>query len=239
MINFCVFKWKPDELKLLPSQENIDYSEVGATHVNTMFHMVKRHLHIPHRFICITDDTKGLNRRIEAIPLWEDLKELGGCYRRLKLFSKEMKSLIGERIIQCDIDTVIVDDITPLIDIDADLILYQHDQHICNGAFWVNNAGTHSYLWEEFHPIKSPFLSKDEVGTDQGWMKYRLKEQIKSREILTVGAKDGLLDYRLNVKIENNGKLPKHARMISFAGGRDPSDTDIQEKSNWIKKNWK
>ncbi len=239
MINFCVFKWKPEGLNLIPSQEHLDYGKVASNHVNIMFNMVKRHLHIPHRFICITDDNKGLDSRIEAIPLWNDLAEMGGCYKRLKLFSKEMKTLIGDRIVQCDIDTVIVNDITPLIDIDASLIVYQHDQHVCNGSFWVNDAGSHSYLWEDFDPVKSPILAKHEIGTDQGWLKYKLREKIEVGDIPFVSSKDGLLDYRLNILQQNNGVLPSHAKLISFAGPRDPSDKELYSKSAWIEQHWK
>ena len=40
MINFCVFKWKPEGKNILPSQKNVDYLAVGAAHVNKMFNMV-------------------------------------------------------------------------------------------------------------------------------------------------------------------------------------------------------
>jgi hypothetical protein len=61
-VTFAVtcWKWKPAQ----PSGRSFD-----SSHVNVLRAMVARHLPIPHRFVCITDDTNGLDSRIEAVPM--------------------------------------------------------------------------------------------------------------------------------------------------------------------------
>ena len=238
MINFCVFKWKPDNLKLLPSQHVVDYVKVGADHTNRMFNMVKKHLHAKHRFICITDDSTGLDPKIKVIPIWKDASKYGGCYRRLKFFSKEMKSLIGDRIVQCDIDTIITGDITPLIDREEPLILYKHHQHLVNGGLWVMNAGVCDDVWTEFikDPLKAIELKKNEQGTDQGWLKYYLRDNLVNGSIKTIGRNEGIYDMRCDILNGGKEKLPKNCCMVVFPGGRDPSQfTHL----NWVRKYWK
>jgi hypothetical protein len=231
-----VFKWKPDDLKLLPSQNHVDYNIVGSTHTNKFFRSLNNFVSTPFRKIAITDDQTGLDKDIEIIPMWNDVSKFGGCYKRLKFFSKEMKYLIGDRIVQCDIDTIITGDITDLIDNQHDLILYRHHQHLCNGGFWVMNSGVRHDVWENFieNPEKSIKDSCGEIGTDQGWLKYYLKSDLISGKIKTVSREDGIYDMRSDI-LKNNNILPKDCRMVTFGGPRDPSDfLDI----NWVKKYW-
>lgn len=236
MIKFCVFKWKPEGLNLLPSQQVVDYAAIGAGHVNKMRNMVARHLHAAHEFICITDDPAGLDDGIKIIPIWDDYADLGGCYRRLKFFSSEMRSLIGDRIVQCDIDTVITGDITPLIDNDEPLLLYRHPQHLCNGSMWVMDAGARSDVWENFQGPESIEAAKAEYGTDQGWLKHYLRDDLLSGKVRTFGRDDGVCDMRLDIMRENRGSLPDDCRMVTFSGPRDPSEYTVLQ---WVKDNWK
>src|SRR5690554_2157344 len=88
-------------------------------HVRALKRMVAKHLHIPHRFVCVTDDPRELSG-IETIRLWSDpvvsvQTRYPNCYRRLKMFSNYAKTLLGEQILSVDLDCVILDDITPLI----------------------------------------------------------------------------------------------------------------------------
>lgn len=234
-VHFCCFKWKPDEKKLLPSQRNIDYGAIGADHVNRLFRAVGRNLHIPHRFVCITDDPAGLAPGIAVVPLWDDCAEMGGCYRRLKIFSKEIKDLIGNRIVMSDIDIVVTGDITPLVDRPEPLILYRHSQHLCNGGWLVFDAGARSDIWENFDPASSTRLTEQYTGTDQSWLKWYLGPEIRAGKIKTIGKADGFYDFR-NDFLRNGGNLPADCRVMSFAGPRDPSQfthLDFVQK-HWI-----
>jgi len=86
----------------------------GVECVNRLRSMLARHLHIEHRLFCITDDPSGLDYGITAIPIWP-ANGLGRC-RRLRIFDESMRGIFGDRMLQLDIDCVIVNDITPLVD---------------------------------------------------------------------------------------------------------------------------
>lgn len=85
------------------------YSEA---HVHRLAAAVHRHLHVPFRFYCIADRPLP---GIEVIPMWDPRPRPDVNFRRLQMFSEEVAGLLGPRILQLDIDQVILDDLTPLI----------------------------------------------------------------------------------------------------------------------------
>lgn len=64
----------------------------GPEYVNRLFNMVARNTTLPFKFVCFTDDAKGLLPEIDARPLPQmDLppdKERG--WRKLSLFRKDV-----------------------------------------------------------------------------------------------------------------------------------------------------
>ena len=238
IVNFCMFKWRPEGLNLLPSQINVDYNKISTGHVNKMYNMVKRNLGIDNRIFCITDEPEGLDLRIEIIPIWDDAKEHGGCYKRLKFFSREMKKLIGNRIVQCDFDTIITGDITHLIDRKEPLILYKHHQHLVNGGLWIMDAGIRDDVWTEFNKdqLKAIAAKEKHIGTDQGWLKYYLSHDLKAGKIKTIGRAEGIYDMRTDIINSRQGKLPEDCCMVVFPGARDPSNFTHLD---WVKEHWK
>ena len=44
-------------------------NKFSAGYVNKLYSMVERHLTLPHRFVCLTEDPTGLNEEIETKPL--------------------------------------------------------------------------------------------------------------------------------------------------------------------------
>jgi hypothetical protein len=82
----------------------------GPDYVNTLRSMVQRHLTVPHRFICVTDDTRGLCAGIECRPLpplrlapaWER-----SLWRELSCFAPELEDL-EDPVLFLDLDVVII-----------------------------------------------------------------------------------------------------------------------------------
>ena len=105
--NVVCFKWAPPQ--------GYRSTFTSAT-VNTLRAMVARHFHVEHRFLCVTDDATGLDPAIEVVPLWDDFAQVrnphGGhqpsCYRRLKVFARDIATILGDRFVCLDLDTVIV-----------------------------------------------------------------------------------------------------------------------------------
>jgi hypothetical protein len=88
-------------------------AKYGANDVNVLYFMVKRHLKMPHRFICLTDNIDGLEQGIECfdmppivVPKEKDISP----WRKLGMFSKTIGDLEGKSLF-LDLDLVILDDI--------------------------------------------------------------------------------------------------------------------------------
>lgn len=74
--------------------------------------MVRRNLVARHSFHCLTEDPRGLDRDIIAVPL--PGPDLGGCWNKLWLFSSDLAEP-GTTILYLDLDVVLVDSIEELV----------------------------------------------------------------------------------------------------------------------------
>jgi len=237
MLKIVCFKWKYKEGYKLASLNNIE--KYTATHVNKLCKAVKKNLSIPHEFICITDDARGL--RCKSIRLWDKCMDYGGCYNRLYVFSKDMKELIGDRFICIDLDMAIVGPLDNLFDRDESFIINQfygkHLNQYYNGALFMMDAGARDRVWSEFEKdipgnIEKLIKLKKQrkyLGTDQAWISYILGIE---EPLFTID--DGVIPYYLLPKNDNKVYIPDYATIINFAGRQDPSN----HKDKWVRDYW-
>lgn len=235
----------------------------GAYHVNVLYAMIKRNLHISFEMACITDNAKGINPEIRIIPLWNDLKRKGGCFIRLKAFAADAEKFLGtKKFVSIDLDAVIIDDITSLFVLDEAFIIWGEDWRklpYC-GALWMLKCGTRPHVWDRFNPddYQPNVRGNYSKGSDQ----QHINKILYPGEV-TWTTKDGIYnfatdikDYGKNTKIErdhfmrvhcrpgfkkikgSDGTLPKNAKIIFFNGRHDPSDPKLQEKYIWITDYW-
>jgi hypothetical protein len=244
------FKWQPK-----PGYR----STFTFEHVNTSRRMLLRHYQTPHRFVCVTDDPSGLDPEVEVIPLWDDYahvpnptwKDGPSCYRRLKVFSKWFGRLIGERFYCMDLDKVITHDITALLDRPEPFVAMR--SHIpaiplC-GSFFGMDPGSQSFVWDSFHPERSPALAtkKGCRGSDQGWMAYCYGNRFPSW-----GQNDGVYSYMQLVPRnprhrpvsafqwpKEPRRLPVNAKIVFFTGKPDPWDEEALKVSPWIREHYR
>src|SRR5262245_43727427 len=107
MLTIGCFLWKP-----LPGYR----SQFTGRHVDTLRRMVRRHYPDPHRFVCVTDDPRGITEPdIEIYRLWQTFSNVRNpsgiknpsCYRRLRVFARNAGEWLGERSVWLDLDCVI------------------------------------------------------------------------------------------------------------------------------------
>jgi hypothetical protein len=238
MINFVCWKWRPPDPN--PYKQ---FNSYESKHVNVLYSMLKRNMQNSFRLICLTDDSKGIRKEVEILPVWDDFAELGGCYRRLKLFKPEMKELIGEWIVSIDLDCVILSDITSLFKFNHDFRILEafnppkRKKTLFCGSLYMLKAGSHPEVWESFDPsmvILRPKLSHRYHG-----FKGFGTDQLVIAAILpwakTWSRKDGIQVYREFLK----HPLPKNTRIVFFNGRFDPSHEELQERHPWIRKAWR
>lgn len=236
MISVVCFWWNNKQGHILPSQKVTTYDE---TWVVKLYNMVSRNYDSPFKFICVTDSPDKLVKypHINVIPIWNDFAELGGCYRRLKIFSLESELLFGKRFIAIDLDCVITGNLKPIFDRTDDFVIHKYstterDQRY-NGSLILMNAGARSQVWTRFGehaPIVIKSSSNTVIGTDQAWIRLVLGPNEK-----TFTEEDGCYDIKHSKEMKNG--LPANAKMIFFSGPRDPQTES--SKNSWIGQYWK
>lgn len=214
------WRWKPQ-----PGYRSF----YGPATVNTLKAMVRRHYPHPHRFICVTDEWKGIDPDVEIRPAWNDFARVpsphGGrnpsCYRRLRLYHPDAAQWFGNRYVSLDLDVVITGDLTPLWHRPEDVVYWGDTNPMkgshYNGSMQLVRAGSRPQLWTDFEPAVSPKKSKANQcwGSDQGWISYRLGPG----EAKWTKA-DGV--YSLRNHLQNTSELPPNATVVVFHGAIDP-----------------
>ncbi len=224
---------------------------------NISYNMFERHLHVPHRFTCITDDPTGLDPRIRVIDIrslpsyqWMSVPNPSSpvnpsCYVRLFIFSEEAKRVIGDgMIVSVDLDMVLTDDVTPIFDRNVEFAIWggQAAQpkspvpyNWFNGSLMMVKAGARTQVWERFDPRLSPSQAHAAGcrGSDQGWIAHCL-----GRKEVQWGTADGVYSYRNHV-IPGGGKLPRGARVVAFHGAHDPWHQTVQAKHPWVREHYR
>jgi hypothetical protein len=251
MLTVVTFKYAPRNYR----------TTYTAAHVNTLRNMVARHYSKPHRFICITDDPTGVE--CDSYQLWDDFREMANpshatarpnCYPRLKLFSKNIGEYLeipeGGKILSLDLDTAIVDDVSPIFERPEDFVIFDaKGDGRYQGSIQLIKVGSRPMLWDEFDPVKTPQITSKAgfKGSDQAWIRYRLP----SEAVWT--KRDGVLSYLQMIPSRReqhvrpssrwlpprNGALPPGTRIVSFAGQNKPWDPRVQQQSQWLKEHYR
>lgn len=245
MLNIVMMKWEPR----LP-WGRVPYT---AAHVNNLVAAIDANLVMPARYHLITDDASDIDGGIIVHPIWNDgLIELGACYTRLRLFSHEMREMIGARFVSVDLDAVVRGPLDPVFDRPEDFIIWKNVSggSIYCGSMFMMDAGCRDHVWTSFNsdeliPFKSRFKSNSGVrwvhpksraagnivGSDQAWISTVLgpHEAVWSE-------KDGVMSFKRDVLARG---LLHEARIVFFHGREDPSQIMLQKKYPWIKESWK
>lgn len=200
--------------------------------------MVHEHLRCPYRFVCVTNSPDGLDG-IETVPLWEDLADLPGCWRRLKVFAPEMRDLLGERILSIDLDSVVTGDLTPLVDRPEDFVILQDwsPRALYNGSLFLLTTGSRVSVWEDFQGQASIAACRKAkwIGTDQAWLALHFGPGEATWE----SERHGIYSYRWQIAGDGEAQLPRGCRVVFFHGPFDPSMETIRKRSPWIEDYWR
>lgn len=237
MLTIVTFKWRAP-----PGYR----STFKGEHVDILRRMVRRHYKAPHRFVCVTDDARGITEPdIELFELWGDFATVRNpsglknpsCYRRLRLFAAQPGAWLGERFVCLDLDCVITGDMRPVWDRPDDFVIWKSltSGNPYNGSMFMLNAGARPQVWRDFDPAFSPGDTKAAglYGSDQAWIAYAL-----GRNEAVWTQRDGVHSYRNEIQ-HGSGRLPAGARIVFFHGKHDPWDADVYTRNAWVREHYR
>jgi hypothetical protein len=214
----------------------------GPEYVNRLRAGLSKHLHLDHELVCATDDPKGLDGDIRTLPITEFLGT-PRCRRRMAQFSREFASQVGKRILSIDLDVVLVDDITPIVNRPEPLVCWKvaHAQ-VYSGSFVLMTAGVLDGLYQRFkadpegYPVK---VQPRGVPSDQAMLNHYLIARIPywtEDDGFVTYFGDGYEAYEAGGLGPRHRKLPPEARIVVL-GSADKAVMD-EGRYEWVRRHW-
>lgn len=221
-------------------------TKYSADYVNTLHSMVKRNLSLKHTFVCLTEDTRGLNKEILTLPLPSYLE---GWWCKPYIYSAELP--LNGTILYIDLDVVISGQLDKLFTyrpgewcVIRDFTRAMQPQwEKYNSSVIRFNVGQLNHVWTQFNKdpkkvIGSHFGDQDWLWTaakgtavlwPDSWIRSYKWEIRKDRQ-LSAGLKGQR--YFLN---QEDARPDADCCIAVFHGDPNPHNC----KDLWVIENWK
>ena len=223
-----------------------------ANDVNILFSMVQRNLSLPFRFVCFTDDKRGIRSEVECFDIPEiDIPEKKAVspWKKLVMFKKDLYDLKGKALF-LDLDIVIMDKIDCFFDHSEKFTIIenwtQKGEGIGNSSVYCFEIGKYSEVYEYY---QNNFV---EV-TDQ----YRNEQIYLSKKIGDIEfwpdswcksfKRHSIPPYLIRYFVQP--KKPEGVKILVFHGNPKPEDAikggfygnifKYIKPCKWIEENWK
>lgn len=149
-----------------------------AEHVNILRAMLERHLHLPFKLHCVTDNPTGIDSDVHIIPL-EWYTDTPRCRRRMVQYAEWWRHFVGPRFLNLDLDVVITDDVTEMFSSTEPLKFWRVGYAgVYSGAVQLMDTGVLHALYEVFAMAPESFpsvASPRGVGSDQAMLNHFLR----------------------------------------------------------------
>ena len=155
-------------------------TKYSSDYVNTLKNMVKRHLTIPHEFVCFTEDSSGLDSDVKVIPL--NVKSgIHGWWYKLMFFDPQLP-LRGTMLFM-DLDVVICGNIDKLFTFMPDkfCIIRDFNRSIrkdwkrMNSSVFRMQVGAHHHVYRDF--MLDPKQHIRRLHGDQDWIYEKMRKE--------------------------------------------------------------
>lgn len=221
-------------------------SKFEACHVNALQRMVRRHLNMPHRFVCMTNEPGNFAPGVEVVPITHIpaiVVPLGrpNCFRRLWSFSTNVCDVLGmteqDHLLSLDLDCVITGRLDDILDTRDDFKMWGDTARSTqyNGSMVFMRVGARRQVWDNFvaDPAKAWERTRKSglIGSDQAWITLTLG---KGEKMWTQA--DGVYSFRNQLAPRPKRDLPENARIVFFHGIPDPWNGAVQRDFPWIKR---
>jgi hypothetical protein len=220
-----------------------NYRGMGARYVNALFRGCARHLTVPFRFVCFTDNARDLEPGIDvrAVP-----PGLEGWYNKLALF-KPNAFEPGERALFFDLDTIVLGNIDDVAAYDGRLAMLgdpRPSSRLGSGIMaW--RAGEYDFIWHKW--VLSGYPKR--LSGDQAWIAEMVPDAVRLQEIFpgrlwsfkiecTGGTRPTKTLFQERWKSLKATYLdlpyPRGASIVYFHGRPKPDNC----RSKWVREAW-
>lgn len=228
----------------------------SAWHVNVLGRMLARQLRLPFTLTCITDDPAGIDEDIAAVPMPRRFEEAPRCRRRMQQFSRAFihealgltKRASPARVLAIDLDVVLVDDITPIVDRPEPIVAWRVGHaSVLSGSFVLFDAGALEGAFVAYaeDPVGFPMRVQPRgVPSDQAMLNFWLQES--RTPVAEWTEADGFVTYygagygrfeHLGVG-PNRRELPAGARIVVL-GSEDLLALEKPNRFQWVKEHYR
>lgn len=238
----------------------------GPDYVNRLYSGVRRHLPGPIRFLCMTEETRGLHPDVEVLPLPVEpfheemaaalaVANRQGAMRKVSLFRPGLIEGLEGPVLGFDLDVVITGDLTPIwemaegkVAMRADWVEARRGRPTGHGSVFRFDPARHGYLYEEIAADPKGEVERAR-GSEQRYTSLKAQGRGDFAYIpgdLVVSFKHDCLDLPpLNWMRE--ARLPENARVVCFHGhpkmpeaveGYSGSWLRYAKPCGWLREHW-
>lgn len=233
MLSIVTWLWRPQSGPAL-----------GPRYVNNLRSMLARNLRIPHTLHCVTDTPAGIDPGVVIVAPPQEYADTPRCRRRMWQWAKERRELWGPRMLAIDLDVVITDDITPLVDRPEPIVMWKVGYAgVYSGSLILADTGALDGAWQAFacNPLGYPKATGEANGSDQAmlnhWLKGRRVAEWTERDGICTWFGNGYSDREHHGIGPGNPQPPKGTRLVVF--GRH--DVGVMESGAypWVREAWR
>ncbi len=202
-------------------------------YVNNLYSMTSRHLTLPFRFICFTEDSEGIRPEVEIWPLpefeeppWEYAKYCP-AWRKLTLFKKGLANMSG-KVLFLDLDVLVMNNIDCFFSFTQKLAIienwYQPGRLVGQASAICFEAGQEEFLLQNY--INDPIKVLKQYRTEQAYITGFLgKERFEYfPEHWCISFKKHCMPSGLRRFFSAKVTKPEHAKVVVFHGRPNPPD---------------
>ena len=225
----------------------------GPEYVNVLRAMVRRNLPDDHRFVCVTDNSKGVDPGIEVIPIPSTLDGLGGPergWKKLLLFDSEHINLDG-KVLYIDLDVVILNSLMPFFEHPGDFCIIRDwslDGIIGNSSVFRFEAGTIDFVLADF--IAESQKWREKFRNEQAYLTHA----VLNKKRVEYWPQDWCCSFRRHCtpafpkRLFVEPKAPPGAKIVIFHGDPKPHEAAEGKRAKgrmpykpakWILDHWR
>ena len=216
----------------------------GPDYVNVLFNAVSANLDLPFRFVCLTDDRKGIDDGVECYDIpdhnWAAGEYSFGGWPKLSVFAPDLYGLRG-RALFIDLDTVIVGNITDFFAVEGGVVVIKEwprfNDHFRRQkvrgmtSIFGFSLATETHILERY--LADPEAARASVRHEQAWVTKTCNDMTFWPDGWVVSFKRNLLAYPLVNRVVPPSAPPVGAKIVAFHGVPRPIDVVPDQNQRW------